>query len=249
MLLCLALTVGHQPDHQPIRRGACLRASGSASAHAVHRLVLIERSLASRPAFHTGFVFPVLASGRSGSDEFPPRSAQTSLARRSTHRRALRLALVVALRSPPGRSARCPLTRARHVMPGTSARERYETSGPVPSEPVARSARGSARRRVALSRQSRLGCRYAPRPGRRAWGSGTMSSPATTRRSKADLAARSLQPTQVRTGKFPGRSCICPTCSACACSGGGCPDLAVIPSTSLPRQEIRDTAWDPATAG
>jgi hypothetical protein len=43
---------GHLPDHQPIRGIAC---SGSASARAVHRLVLIERSLASRPAFRTGF--------------------------------------------------------------------------------------------------------------------------------------------------------------------------------------------------
>jgi hypothetical protein len=95
MLLCLALTVGHQPDHQPIRRGACLRASGSASAHAVHRLVLIERSLASRPAFHTGFRVSRTRLRALRRDEFPPRSAQTSLARRSTHRCILRLVLVM----------------------------------------------------------------------------------------------------------------------------------------------------------
>jgi hypothetical protein len=41
-----------KPDHQPIR---CIGCSGSASVRAVHRLVLIERSLASRPAFRTGF--------------------------------------------------------------------------------------------------------------------------------------------------------------------------------------------------
>jgi hypothetical protein len=40
-----------KPDHRPIRRIGC---SGSASVRAVHRLVLIERSLASRPAFRTG---------------------------------------------------------------------------------------------------------------------------------------------------------------------------------------------------
>src|ERR1700745_3199760 len=106
MLLCLALTVGNQPDHQPIRRGACLRASGSASAHAVHRLVLIERSLASRPAFHTGCCVPARASGRSGVGEFPLLAAQTGLARQSTHRRALQLALVIpALASSEPRDA------------------------------------------------------------------------------------------------------------------------------------------------
>jgi hypothetical protein len=46
------------PDHQPIRGMAC---SGSASARAAHRPVLIERSSASQPAFPTGpsFVWSV----------------------------------------------------------------------------------------------------------------------------------------------------------------------------------------------
>jgi hypothetical protein len=71
------------------------------------------------------------------------------------------------------------------------------------SEPETRSARENARRRCASSKQARLGCRYAPRPGRRAWGSGTRPSPSTTRRSRLDFSARALQPTQVRTGGFP----------------------------------------------
>ena len=71
------------------------------------------------------------------------------------------------------------------------------------SEPGTRSARGNTRRRCASSRHAKLGCRYAPRPGCRAWGSGTIPFPATTRRSKLDFAARALQPTQVRSGFFP----------------------------------------------
>ena len=84
-----------------------------------------------------------------------------------------------------------------------SARERYEASGAVSGEPGTRSARENTRRRCASSKHARLGCRYAPLPGCRAWGSGTITSPAATRRSKLDLAARPLHPTQVRTGFFP----------------------------------------------
>ncbi|MDX6421359.1 MAG: hypothetical protein QOG28_5979, partial [Trebonia sp.] len=50
-----------KPDHQPIR---CIGCSGPASVRAVHRLVLIERSLASRPAFRTGFRHVQRASRR-----------------------------------------------------------------------------------------------------------------------------------------------------------------------------------------
>ena len=70
-------------------------------------------------------------------------------------------------------------------------------------EPGTRNARENTRRRCASSKHARLGCRYAPRPGCRAWGSGTIPFPATTRRSKLDFAARALHPTQVRTGFFP----------------------------------------------
>jgi hypothetical protein len=184
MLLCSAPPPGHLPDHQPIRDIVC---SGSASARAVHRLVLIERSLASRPAFRTGF-----------------RCVQ----RASRHRRPLRVC--------------CRKVCYARV----SDRERYEASGAALSGPETRSARENARRRCASSKHARLGCRYAPRPGCRAWGSGTMPSPATTRRSRLDLAARSLQPTQVRTGKLPG---------------SGSSDRTVIPHSSLPCHQAPGT--------
>ena len=107
-----------------------------------------------------------------------------------------------------------------------SDRERYEASEAALSGPETRNARENARRRCASSKHARLGCRYAPRPGCRAWGSGTIPSPATTRRSRLDLAARSLQPTQVRTGKLPG---------------SGSSDRTVIPRNSLPCQQAQGT--------
>jgi len=85
-----------------------------------------------------------------------------------------------------------PQRTARHDWP------RYSASLPVPTGPGSRSARANARRRCASSKHPRLGCRYAPRPGPRAGGSGTISFPAATRRSKSDLAARAPHPTQVR---------------------------------------------------
>jgi hypothetical protein len=128
------------------------------------------------------------------------------------------------------RSARSRGTaRARYVMPGVSVRERYEDNGPASSGPGTRSARGIARRRCASSRQARLGCRYAPRPGCRAWGSGTMASPAATRRSRLDFTARSLHPTHDRIGH--DRIGTEP--------GFGCSDSAVIPELSLPPRRDR----------
>ena len=90
------------------------------------------------------------------------------------------------------------LFRLGQCYSGDSAPRRYSASESRLSGPVVRKARGNARRRRARSRHARLGCRYAPRPGSRAGGSGWMASPAATRRSRLDLAARSLQPTQVR---------------------------------------------------
>ena len=56
-----------------------------------------------------------------------------------------------------------------------------------------------------------------PRPGSRAWGSGTTSGPVATKRSRLDFSARSLQPTHVRTGMLPGYACF------------NCSERAVIP--------------------
>jgi hypothetical protein len=63
-----------------------------------------------------------------------------------------------------------------------------------------RRARENAFRRWARSKHARLGCRYAPRPGCRAVMSGTIWSPAATRRISSCLAARAPHPMQVRTG-------------------------------------------------
>ncbi len=81
---------------------------------------------------------------------------------------------------------------------------RYEASEATSSEPGTRNARENARRRCASSKHARQGCRYAPRPGCRALGSGTIPPPAATTRSMLDFATRALQPTQERRGIFPG---------------------------------------------
>ncbi len=83
---------------------------------------------------------------------------------------------------------------------------RYPAILPAPSGPGRRSARGNARRRCARSKHPWLGCRYAPRPGIRARGSGTTSSPATTRRSRSDLTARAPHPTHIRIAGAGRRS-------------------------------------------
>src|SRR5215472_9917004 len=103
-----------------------------------------------------------------------------------------------------------------------TASERWVTSASTASGPGTRSARGNARRRRASSKHSKLGCRYAPRPGSLAWGSGMTWSPIATRRSRLDFAARSLQPTHVRTGAVP-------LLTICNCS-----DRTIIPTVSLP---------------
>lgn len=119
-----------------------------ASACAVHRRMLIGRSLPSQPAFPGTVPVPTV---------HPPSRRQ------------------------PARDA-----------------SRYSASLPVLSGPGKRSARGSARRRCARSKHPWPGCKYAPRPGNRACGSGTTSSPAATRRSRSDLTARTPHPTHIR---------------------------------------------------
>src|SRR5215469_11537759 len=107
-------------------------------------------------------------------------------------------------------TARYPtmLFRREQCYAGDSAPQRYSASGSKLSDPAVRKARGNARRRRARSKHAWLGCRYAPRPGSRACGSGWMTSPTATRRSRLDFSARSLQPTQVRMTGTPeaGRS-------------------------------------------
>ena len=95
------------------------------------------------------------------------------------------------------------LFRREQCYAGGCAPHRYSARSIVLSDPAMRSARGNDRRRRASSRHVRLGCRYAPRPGSRACGSGWMTSPTATRRSRLDFSARSLQPTQVRMTGIP----------------------------------------------
>jgi hypothetical protein len=81
---------------------------------------------------------------------------------------------------------------------------RYPASLSSRSVSRRRRARRIARRRWARAQHSWLGCRYAPRPGIRADGSGTISSPAATTRSKSDLATRAPHPTHVRITDLGG---------------------------------------------
>jgi hypothetical protein len=118
------------------------------------------------------------------------------------------------------------LFRREQCYAGDSAPQRYSASGSRLSDPAVRSARGNARRRRARSRHAWLGCRYAPRPGSRACGSGWMTSPAATRRSKLDFSARSLQPTQVRVTGIPE---VCRSVRT------------AIPAPSLPRPNVPGT--------
>jgi hypothetical protein len=78
-------------------------------------------------------------------------------------------------------------------------------------EPVMRSARANARRRIAASRHCRSGCNHAPRPGSFLAGSTVTAQspfpPTATTRSSSTASSRFRQPTHVRTGP-PGRRCI-----------------------------------------
>ena len=66
--------------------------------------------------------------------------------------------------------------------------------------PGTRRARGNAFRRSARSRHCGSGCRFAPRPGSRRWGSGTHAPETATTLIRSDRAARSRHPTQMRWG-------------------------------------------------
>jgi hypothetical protein len=146
--------------------------------------------------------------------------------RSSASRPAFRQVFLLAFK------ACCPawLFRRSHAIYGDCSPQRYSASGSRLSGPAARKARGNARRRRARSRQARLGCTYAPRPGSRARGSGWMTSPAATRRSRLDLTTRSLQPTQVRIAGIPG------TCRLAR---------VAMTSLSLPRPRVSGYAREP----
>ena len=161
-----------QPDRSGLLRPALIPA--------VHRRMLIERSLQSQPvspADYRRFV------------SIPPCRASPHYLRTS--------------RWLSNRPAPLPPSHTTSRSNGAGARTpqasvRYLTSPSSASGPVTRSALGNARRRLACSKQSWLGCKYAPLPGLRAAGSATISPLTATTRSKSDLTARVLHPTHVR---------------------------------------------------
>jgi hypothetical protein len=83
------------------------------------------------------------------------------------------------------------------------------TTAVVSGEPVMRSARTNARRRIAASKHCGSGCNQAPRPGSfLAESTVTADSPfppsTATTRSSSTASSRFRQPTHVRTGPFGG---------------------------------------------
>jgi hypothetical protein len=102
--------------------------------------------------------------------------------------------------------ATCSLNR----VVGCSDFSKCSTTAVVSGEPVIRSARANARRRIAASRHAGSGCSQAPRPGRFLAGSTVTAYPpfpsTATTRSSSTASSRFRQPTHVRTGP-PGRRC------------------------------------------
>ncbi len=145
------------------------------SPHA-HRALITNLSLSLRPVLRRLFPISPAALVRS--------YVRTS---RWSSKRPAPLPLSHTTSRSNGQGARTPQASAR-----------YLTSPPSASGPVTRSALGNARRRLACSKQSWLGCKYAPLPGLRAAGSATISPLTATTRSKSDLTARVLHPTHVR---------------------------------------------------
>ncbi len=89
-----------------------------------------------------------------------------------------------------------------------ACRSRNRRTSVVSNGPRPRKARGNARRRTARSRQTSVGCTYAPRPGSVPRGSGAHSPSISTMRSKSPLAVRSRHPRHVRSGH--ARACVRP---------------------------------------
>ncbi len=141
----------------PVRGRAC---SGLTSACGVHRLVLIERSSLSRPAFPTGCrsclsLCPVRRSKANRWTCRPPRGTS-----RTGTALATRPYAMPSEGEPPGSVSPAlafPRAGARADWPGWLAR--YLLTSAAPSGPGVRKARPNARRRCASSRHARLWCR------------------------------------------------------------------------------------------
>jgi hypothetical protein len=119
-----------------------------------------------------------------------------------THRVLIAISTYFRTREVPG--ARPPHMGAAAQCSDISATlgsaSTYRWTAAVSSGPGRRNALGNARRRSARSRHPGVGCRCAPRPGSVPRGSGTQTPSTAVTRSRSCLAARSLHPTQVRSG-------------------------------------------------
>ena len=108
----------------------------------------------------------------------------------------------------------CSCSSLPVLLPGVAgppAALKCSTTAVVSGEPVMRSARTNARRRIAASRHCGSGCNQAPRPGSfLAESTVTAHSPfpssTATTRSSSTASSRFRQPTHVRTGPS-GRRC------------------------------------------
>ena len=107
----------------------------------------------------------------------------------------------------------CSCSSLPVLLPGVAgppAALKCSTTAVVSGEPVMRSARTNARRRIAASRHCGSGCNQAPRPGSfLAESTVTAHSPfpssTATTRSSSTASSRFRQPTHVRTGPSGGR--------------------------------------------
>ena len=95
----------------------------------------------------------------------------------------------------------------------------YATNAAASNPLWTRRARGKARRRTAALTHSAMGCTCAPRPGACEAGSGTTWPDSATTRNNSALAARSRQPTQVRTGPHTGKGSGQTTARTLSCRG------------------------------
>jgi hypothetical protein len=108
----------------------------------------------------------------------------------------------------------CSCSSLPVLLPGessTSTALKCSNTAVISGDPVMRSARTNARRRIAASRHACSGCSQAPRPGS-VLATSTVTAqlpfppPTATTRSSSTASSRLRQPTHVRTGPS-GRRC------------------------------------------
>ena len=108
----------------------------------------------------------------------------------------------------------CSCSSLPVLLPGESSAStalKCTSTAVISGDPVMRSARTNARRRIAASRHACSGCSHAPRPGSVLAASTVTAQlpfppPTATTRSSSTASSRLRQPTHVRTGPS-GRRC------------------------------------------